>query len=121
MSDDIRSRHWLSTLFRSAGHVVRSASSARAGLDVVDLDDVDILVTEINMTETYGGRLICEARTRRPELPIVLISEDYHGGRAVADIARAWGADGCMIKPFDQEQLRLTIEAALSAHGRGGA
>jgi CheY-like chemotaxis protein len=58
----------------SMGYEVLTASSGRAGLDVVAKHQVDAVVLDYRMPEMDGEAVATELRRRRPDLPIVLLS-----------------------------------------------
>lgn len=87
---------------------------AAAGLDVLDREHIDVVITDMNMPGTGGAQFIPEARARWPQMPIVAISgAAIIDGRNTADIARALGADATLIKPFRARELAALIERVL--------
>jgi CheY-like chemotaxis protein len=58
----------------SIGYEVLTASSGRAGLDLVAKQPIDAVVLDYRMPEMDGEAVATELRRVRPDLPIVLLS-----------------------------------------------
>jgi DNA-binding NtrC family response regulator len=86
--------------------------SAAEALALLRTEDVDVVVTDHQMPGTTGISLCDELTLNRPDLPVVVITAFGSLETAVAAI-RA-GAYDFLTKPFDIEQLILTLERALS-------
>lgn len=121
IDDDIFVLDALSLGLKDAGFDVVTAPGAAAGLDLAQREMIDALVTDMNMPGTSGAQLIIEARAQWPTLPIIAISgAAVINGRAVADVAREFGADEALVKPFRARQLAEAIERARAARQSGG-
>jgi two-component system, NtrC family, response regulator AtoC len=75
-------------------------------------EDVDVLVADHNMPGTTGIKMCDELTVNRPDLPVVVITAFGNMETAIAAI-RA-GAYDFLTKPFEIEQLVLTLERALA-------
>ncbi len=115
IDDDIFVRDALALGLSDAGFDVMAAPGAAAGYDLAARENVEAVVTDLNMPGTDGAQLISELRARWPELPIVAISgASQIDGRQTTDIARERGADATMIKPFRARELAAVLERLLS-------
>lgn len=116
IDDDIFVRDALALGLSDAGFEVLTAPGAAAGYDLTAREQVDAVVTDINMPGTDGAQLIAQVRARFPELPIVAISGAAEiDGRSVLDVARVRGADAVMTKPFRARELADLLMRLLSA------
>lgn len=114
--DDSRGlRSTVCAVLRSAGHEVISAANAREALEVLGVQPVDLVFTDILMPEMDGLALIRELRRRVPFLPIVamsgggyFLSQDY-----CLRTAKIFGATAVLSKPFDAHQLLAALDLAL--------
>ncbi len=71
----------------------------------------------MNMPGFGGADLIAALRARFPQLPIVAISGGGEiDGRSVMDLARANGADVCLVKPFRTREIAAALERLLAAN-----
>ena len=76
IDDDLFVRDALALGLTDAGYEVLPAPGAAAGYDLTARENVDAVVTDINMPGTDGAQLIAELRARWPQLLIVAISGD---------------------------------------------
>lgn len=115
IDDDISVRDALALGLSDAGFDVLTAPGAAAGYDLAARENVEAVVTDINMPGTDGAQLISELRARWPGLPIVAISgASMLDGRPTTEVARERGADAALIKPFRARELAAILERLLS-------
>jgi len=123
IDDDIYLRDALALALREHGFDVKLAPGAVAGLDLLEREHIDAVVTDMSMPGTSGVQLIAEARTRWPAMPIIAISGVSHvDGVSVIDSARVLGANALLAKPFRVAELIALLEEALNPaapHGDG--
>jgi DNA-binding response OmpR family regulator len=99
-----------------AGFDVITAPGAAAGFDIASREQLDAIITDMNMPGTGGAQFIPEARSRWPHLPIIAISgAAIIDGRNTSDVARDLGADATLIKPFRARELAALIDRVLAA------
>ncbi|HYD74322.1 MAG TPA: response regulator [Candidatus Binatia bacterium] len=116
IDDDMLVRDALALGLTDAGFEVLPAPGAAAGYDLTARENIQAVVTDINMPGTDGAQLISELRARWPRLPIVAISgASMIDGRSIAEIARERGADAALLKPFRARELAAVLERLLSA------
>jgi DNA-binding NtrC family response regulator len=89
-----------------------SATAALAILDDTSGEKIILLLSDITMPGMSGLDLIPEVKTRRPELPVFMISA-YGDANTVAT-ALARGADGFLTKPIDFPKLKQDIMAVMT-------
>jgi DNA-binding NtrC family response regulator len=73
------------------------------------LEDIILLVSDINMPGMSGLDLLPIVKTRRPDLPVFMISA--YGDADTVSTARERGADGFLAKPVNFAKLRRDIMA----------
>ena len=93
-----------------AGHTVVAVGSGRAGLDLLDKSDFDVVLTDIIMPEMEGIEIIMAIRKRLPKIRLVAMS----GGGRTGNIdflsaASKLGADAILRKPFTIGALKKAI------------
>jgi len=108
VDDDQRLLESLQDLLESAGHNVRTFSSARALLDSAVLTEINCLISDIGMPGMDGFELEREMQKRRPELPVILIT----GRHEIAELPQA-KHNRFFRKPFDGQALLAAIGEAL--------
>lgn len=93
----------------SNGFDVVQAEDGLAALDWLAMNDIDVIITDINMPRLDGFGLIerlrnCERHQDRPILVLSTESSDEKKARA-----RLAGATGWIVKPFDAEKLVAAV------------
>jgi CheY-like chemotaxis protein len=103
------------------GHVVETASSAKAALALLEKSKFDIIITDFEMPIMKGDELAAAIKARDPKQPVVMIT-------AYAEMLQAsgnplTGVDFLISKPFLLENLREAIAKVtpLAARGCAGA
>jgi two-component system response regulator HydG len=95
----------------SRGFEVAAVGSADEAFSVLAAgDDFDVLVTDLNMRGMSGVDLCERVVQNRPDVPVVVVTAFGSMDTAVATL-RA-GAFDFLTKPFDIEQLAITVERA---------
>jgi DNA-binding NtrC family response regulator len=117
IADDERPlRVALERFVRSLG---MDAHAVASGTEAVDkLQDCDLLLTDVKMPGLDGMELLLEARRRRPELPVVLLTS--YGSVDLAVRAMRAGAANFVTKPFDLDELEQVICSALGRQAQKG-
>lgn len=116
IDDDIFVRDAMALGLGDAGFDVITAPGAAAGFDIASREEVDAIITDMNMPGTGGAQFIPEARSRWPDIPIIAISgAAVIDGRNTADMARELGADATLIKPFRARELAALIDRVLES------
>lgn len=111
VDDDIRLLESLENLLESAGHAVRTFSSAKALL-AAGLSDLDCLITDIGMPEMDGIQLCDAVRDARPDLPVFMMT----GRHEIADQPGTAGlAIALFRKPIDGRLLLAAVEKSFVA------
>ena len=110
VDDDPRVLESLENLFESAGHAVRTFSSAKILIDA-GLSHIDCLITDIGMPGMDGFELHDLVKKARPDLPVFLLT----GRHEIGDQQRSSATDirGFFRKPFDGPTLLAAVGDAL--------
>lgn len=105
VDDSASVRQMISSTLKAAGYDVVTASDGQEALDLTGRLRPDAVITDQNMPR-LDGLGFCRAFRARPEnqgVPVVFLSTESE--EAVRQKARAAGAIGWMVKPFDQQKL----------------
>jgi two-component system response regulator FlrC len=104
VEDDAELREALSDTLRLAGLPALTAADGPAALAVLDRgESVALVVSDVQMSPMDGHDLLSEIKTRRAELPVVLMTAYGTVERAVEAMRR--GAADYLVKPFDGSVL----------------
>ena len=104
--DDSRTmRDMLHLALSEAGYRVIQAVDGVDGLEVLQAEQPDVIVTDINMPRMDGFGFIAGVRgdTRMRAVPILVLSTESDTEKKQR--ARAAGATGWIVKPFDPVKL----------------
>lgn len=95
-----------------------TAGNGQEALDVVAKNDIDLLVTDINMPEMDGIALIREVRKLREaaRLPILIITAKAE--TQARDEGLALGANAYILKPISWHELTSSAERLLGQASR---
>jgi two-component system nitrogen regulation response regulator GlnG len=115
VDDDASIRWVLERALKQAGMTPRAFEDADAALAALRKGEPDVLVTDVRMPGRSGLDLLDEVRTRRPRLPVIVMTAHSDLDSAVA--AYKGGAFEYLPKPFDIDQaVELVRRAATQQH-----
>ncbi len=109
VDDSASMRALLRSALTSRGFAVAQAEDGQEALEWLAANEVDVIITDINMPRLDGFGLIEKLRTSalhsdRPILVLTTESSDDKKQRA-----RNAGATGWIVKPFDAEKLTTAL------------
>lgn len=102
----VREAHRLLT---AKGFEVTSASTVREAVQRADSDRFDVVVIDMSMPDMDGITFLRRLRGRRPDVPVILMSEEPNN-----EAARL-GAF-CLVKPVDAKALEEAAASAVRLH-----
>jgi len=96
-----------------AGFEVLQAEDGQKGLDVLKTEDVDVVITDINMPVMDGIQFIKSVRAsgNYQSLPILILTTET--SQEKRDLGRSAGGTGWIVKPFDPEKLISVIHRVM--------
>jgi FixJ family two-component response regulator len=115
VDDDPRILESLETLLQAAGYAVRLFASATALLGTGSLEEIDCVISDINMPVIDGLELSRLLQAAKPGLPIILIT----GHPEMLNRSPSVGAanhNRLFTKPYDPEDLVAAIGNVLRKH-----
>src|SRR6266540_617143 len=109
IDDSKTMRDMLMLTLADAGFDVLQAVDGQDGLDVLDKERVDVVITDINMPRMDGYEVIRRLRANpdHKRTPILVLTTESEAEKR--NLARAAGATGWMVKPFDPDRLVATV------------
>lgn len=93
------------------GYEVLMAASAEEGLAVMEMEDPDLVLLDIQLPGMSGMDLLRGIRENRPECAVVMITAT--SDLSVAVRAMKDGAFDYLPKPFNLDEVRITVDKAL--------
>ncbi len=117
IDDDPQINLLLQDVLEFEGYQVITAQRAAEGLHQLETTKVDLVITDVIMPDKEGLETIRELRERYPQTKILAISGGLtKSGVDVLEIAKRLGAHKVLAKPFDVQDLILSVRALLGAH-----
>lgn len=107
VEDDVDLREALCDTLELAGYRVLSAADGTAALDVLAVEQVGIVVSDVQMQPMDGHALLCEIKSKYPYLPVLLMTAYGMIERAVQ--AMRDGASNYLVKPFEPDVLLAEV------------
>ena len=112
--DEASQRFTFVELCKQAGYDVIEAKNGAEALHLLKQDDteqIELLLTDLNMPELDGFGLIEQARSLRAKLPIIVLTSSQETQDAVKSMQM--GANDFISKPVDAERLRVSLQNVL--------
>ncbi|MFO7813661.1 MAG: response regulator [Pelovirga sp.] len=116
IDDSNTMRKIVSRSLRQAGidfSTILEAGDGQEALDVLSANDVDVILSDINMPNMNGLEFL-KAKAEIAaikDIPVVMISTET--GADIIDEAKSYGAKGAIKKPFTPELINETLGALL--------
>ena len=110
--DDESVRRVLEFQLTEAGFTVLSSSDGSDALSQFGSNDVDCVVTDLRMPRLSGLELLEKIKAINSEVPVIVVTA--FGEVETAVTAMKSGAFDYINKPFNRDEILLTIERALS-------
>jgi CheY-like chemotaxis protein len=116
----------LKEVLQRAGYEAAVAADAREGLEKLEADGADLVITDVIMPGMDGVATVERIRESYPDMPIIVISGggnvapmEYEPGAIstnayLASATRA-GADRTLTKPFERQELVKAVQDLLGA------
>ena len=111
IDDDDSLRRVMEFSLTEAGHTVQAAASGEDGLRLFEKGAFDAVITDITMPGMSGMEVLAKVRQRVPTIPVIVITA--YGTIESAVEAMKQGAFDYITKPFNRDELRLTLEKAI--------
>jgi len=113
IDDDSIIRTLLSNSLGKAGYEVLTAADGESGLEIINKDKPDLVVTDYQMPGMSGIDLITEVLKKQPGLPVILLTA--HGDVALTIRSIQVGAYDFIEKPIQMQELLEAIRNGLEA------
>ncbi len=112
IADDEKNMRWvLGQALSAEGYEVIEASDGKEALSAVAEQPPDLMVLDHKMPAPDGMEVLRRLRAKGNTFPIIMLTA--HGNVATAVAAMKAGASEYLTKPFDLEELKISIEKAL--------
>lgn len=110
VDDEKGMRDLLSKVLKKEGYQVYIAQDGEEGLDIIKNNVIDIVIADLDMPVMNGIEMIKQAKEFDPNLTIIIITAYASIESAIE--ALKLGAYDYLIKPFNIEEIKLTVKKA---------
>ena len=112
VESDTELRTLLERVLGELGHEVVACGDRDAALARDDLEDFDLVISDLTETPESGLQILGEMKKKRLFVPVVVSSEEVNQNGIVK--AFKLGAANCVRRPYDPVELRAIVEKTLS-------
>jgi putative nucleotidyltransferase with HDIG domain len=111
VDDEEAIREVVSTLLEAQGYACTVRSNGRLAHEAFRNATFDLVLSDIVMPEMDGLKLLAELRAEDPDVPVIMVTAMHD--IAIALEAIRSGAYDYILKPFEKDQLHLSVRRAL--------
>ena len=108
VDDEPLMRLSMTDALKASGYEVTAAATGNEGLEKFDLDPAEILITDLRLPGMSGLELLRAGKQRSPNTEVIVITA--HGSVETAVGAMKLGAYDYITKPFQMDELLLTVD-----------
>ncbi len=121
VDDNAEARRQLRKLLSANGFWVIEADNGRVARELLAVQEINLVVSDIFMPECDGFELIAAIRAMPQPIPVIAMSDhESWTGLNFLDAANDLGAAAVIEKPFRAHSLLRLMDDALSAAARRG-
>ncbi|MCY7345462.1 MAG: sigma-54 dependent transcriptional regulator [Pyrinomonadaceae bacterium] len=110
--DDVNLRRVLEFQLTETGYQVWTAQDGAEAFEIFAQNDFDCVITDLRMPKLSGLELLGKIKTENSEIPVIVITA--FGEVETAVTAMKAGAFDYINKPFNRDEILLTLERALN-------
>ncbi len=111
VDDEASMREFLEVLLSKQGYKVSDAKNGSQALKMIQKNNYDLILTDIRLGDITGLEVLREAKKKNPDIVVIMISA--YSTTEIAVEAMNEGAYDFVPKPFDNNELKQTIQRAL--------
>jgi putative nucleotidyltransferase with HDIG domain len=111
VDDEEAIREVVSALLKAQNYRCTVCSNSRVALESFRDNSFDLVLSDIVMLEMDGLKLLAELRLEDPDVPVIMVTA-MHDISIALEAIRA-GAYDYILKPFEKDQLYLSVRRAL--------
>jgi len=106
----------LKRLFRSEGYTIHLANSGAQGLELLDKEKIDLVISDMRMPEMNGAEFLEKVANKWPKVTRILLT-GYSEVSATIDAVNKGSIYKYISKPWEDNDIKLTVRNALEAQG----
>ncbi|MAA79450.1 MAG: Fis family transcriptional regulator [Deltaproteobacteria bacterium] len=111
IDDELSIRELLEILFEQDGYHVQTVGSAEEGFEILRSQKIDLVLSDLNLPKMSGLELLKKLKKENIETDFIMMTA--YGSTENAIEAMKKGASNYVLKPFNNDELRLVVQRAL--------
>lgn len=114
IDDEASIRVLLAKILEREGFFVITASDGKEGMEKINTEKVDLVVTDLIMPGKEGVEVIMELRKGYPDIPVIAISGGgYNAPENYLNMAKLLGAKAVLKKPVQKDIFLEAVRNSL--------
>jgi DNA-binding NtrC family response regulator len=118
VDDEAKIRKVMALLLKDEGYEVLAVEGGKAAVREAERFNPDVILLDQQMPDMAGMEALQQIRAKRPGQVVIIVTA--HGSISLAVNAIREGACDFIEKPFDNDQLLLTVQRAIEYHKLSG-
>jgi response regulator RpfG family c-di-GMP phosphodiesterase len=102
----------LKRLFRKESYQILTAESGEEGMRILDEHEVDLIISDLKMPLMNGVEFLAKAKEMKPDALRIMLT-GHADLKSVMDAIDKGEVYRFLLKPWDDEELKVTIKQAL--------
>ena len=120
IEDDVEVRQMLRQILERSGYDVEEASDGEEGIRRYREKQADLIITDIIMPKKEGIETITDLKVEFPDVKVIAISGGGRlGPEPYLELAKGFGANRIIMKPFTAEEILEAIQELLEQPSEG--
>jgi len=115
VDDEVSIRRALNRKFTGKGYLCDESGSANEAIEVLGSRPIDLVILDIRMPGKSGNELLGDIKQNYPDT-VVIMSTAIADSDIIVECMRG-GASDYIVKPFDMEEIVLSVERAMRTRG----
>ncbi|MCL4691324.1 MAG: sigma-54 dependent transcriptional regulator [Candidatus Hydrogenedentes bacterium] len=111
IDDENLMREYVEEVLTRAGHEVKGAGSGREGIELLEKNVFDVVVSDLKMAPVDGFEVLRQVRAHSPGTPCIIMTA-YATVETAIEALRE-GAYDYIMKPFSPDELELAVNRAI--------
>ena len=105
----------LQRLFRKENYRILTAISAEEALKIMEEQEVDLVISDLKMPVTNGVEFLAMVKEKKPDALRIMLT-GHADLKSVIEAIEKGEVYRFLLKPWDDEELKVTIKRALEFH-----
>lgn len=111
VEDEENLRQIIAESIKTSVKDIFEACNGKKGLEIFYKEDLDLIITDINMLEMNGLKMIKEVRKVNPSIPVIFLTA-YNTDNNILETIKLHSSN-LLTKPFDKKQLLTAMKIAI--------